>query len=74
MSANGGLADHNHLWAGGLFLAINGLNDACQIQWWNRMRDSEVAPANGVFDVATGAFRAHRAEDYLETVAPYDAS
>ena len=74
MSVIGGTAEQNRAIPVPAFVAINGLNDACQIQWWNRVRDSEVAPANGVFDVATGAFRAHRAEDYLETVAPYDAS
>lgn len=39
---------------------------------WERAADYEVPCRNGVVDVRTGKKRAHRAEDYLESVIPWD--
>ncbi|MGE0733732.1 MAG: phage/plasmid primase, P4 family [Alphaproteobacteria bacterium] len=38
---------------------------------WGRVGDWEIATESGVADVATGAVRAHRADDYLESVIPW---
>lgn len=39
---------------------------------WGRVEDHEVACWNGVVDALTGQVRPHRAEDFLETVIPWD--
>jgi P4 family phage/plasmid primase-like protien len=39
---------------------------------WERVADHEVPFRNGVLDVLSGRLRPHRAEDYLESVIPWD--
>ncbi len=39
---------------------------------WGRVGTNEVPCRNGVLDVITGKLRAHRPEDYLERVLPWD--